>query len=284
MEGAIHYNEGDKQINHLKPKREIPFPMKEVRQGNMAEKVFISYSHQDGSCARGIARYLERHGLKVWIDSKDLALGDRWANNIETALSEADVLIGILSSSSLRRKEVLKEINFGLKRMKEEGSEKFRVFFVVIGQLHPSWFKNDGSSDAIKEHLSQYQYINLSAYAEVTISAMKELLSAVQRKGIEESDRQLLIEKNDNGFINQNSQPEKAFDNRGNNIYYKVYPADLAPSAVYPFALDNQWLPEEFYESGNALYIEFEKNGDNPHPGVAESVGYLRGVMDAQAK
>ncbi|MBQ5552810.1 MAG: toll/interleukin-1 receptor domain-containing protein [Erysipelotrichaceae bacterium] len=235
--------------------------MKEVRQGNMAEKVFISYSHQDGSCARGIARYLERHGLKVWIDSKDLALGDRWANNIETALSEADVLIGILSSSSLRRKEVLKEINFGLKRMKEEGSEKFRVFFVVIGQLHPSWFKNDGSSDAIKEHLSQYQYINLSAYAEVTISAMKELLSAVQRKGIEESDRQLLIEKDDNGFINQNSQPEKAFDNRGNNIYYKVYGADLAPSSVYPFAMDKQWLPEIFYDKDDPYYGEFEKDG-----------------------
>lgn len=27
--------------------------------------------------------------------------------------------------------------------------------------------------------------------------------------------------------------------------------------------------------------VEFEKNGDNPHPGVAESIGYLRGVMDA---
>ena len=27
--------------------------------------------------------------------------------------------------------------------------------------------------------------------------------------------------------------------------------------------------------------IEFEKNGDNPHPGIAESVGYLRGVCDA---
>ena len=32
------------------------------------------------------------------------------------------------------------------------------------------------------------------------------------------------------------------------------------------------------------ISIEFEKNGDNPHPGVAESVGYLRGVMDAQAR
>ena len=28
------------------------------------------------------------------------------------------------------------------------------------------------------------------------------------------------------------------------------------------------------------LSIEFEKNGDNPHPGVAESVGYLRGILD----
>ncbi len=27
--------------------------------------------------------------------------------------------------------------------------------------------------------------------------------------------------------------------------------------------------------------LEFEKNGNNPHPGVAESIGYLRGVCDA---
>ena len=29
------------------------------------------------------------------------------------------------------------------------------------------------------------------------------------------------------------------------------------------------------------LSLEFEKNADNPHPGVAESIGYLRGVLDA---
>ena len=27
--------------------------------------------------------------------------------------------------------------------------------------------------------------------------------------------------------------------------------------------------------------LEFEKNDDNPHPGIAESIGYLRGVADA---
>ncbi|MDO4949551.1 MAG: sugar phosphate isomerase/epimerase family protein [Bacteroidales bacterium] len=26
--------------------------------------------------------------------------------------------------------------------------------------------------------------------------------------------------------------------------------------------------------------LEFEKNGDDPHPGIAESIGYMRGVMD----
>ena len=227
----------------------------------MAEKVFISYSHQDHACAHGIARYLSRHGCDVWIDSQNLELGDRWANDIEAALQEADITVGILSSSSLRRPEVLKEINYSLNRMKEEGTEKFRVFFVVIGQIHPSWFKNDGSCEEIRNYLSQYQYIGLSAYGEVTIDAMKKLFTAIRRKGIEEDNTVLIHTNEDNGFINQNSLPEKAFDNRNSSIYYKVYAADLAFSAVYPFALDSQWLPELFYDAGSGYYGEFEKEG-----------------------
>ncbi|MBQ0086637.1 MAG: sugar phosphate isomerase/epimerase [Bacteroidales bacterium] len=29
------------------------------------------------------------------------------------------------------------------------------------------------------------------------------------------------------------------------------------------------------------ISLEYEKNGDDPHPGTAESIGYLRGVLDA---
>ena len=32
------------------------------------------------------------------------------------------------------------------------------------------------------------------------------------------------------------------------------------------------------------ISLEFEKNGDNPHPGVAESIGYLRGIIDGTVK
>ena len=189
----------------------------------MPPKVFISYSHQDGPCAHGIARYLQRHECDVWIDAQNLKLGDRWAENIETALAGADAIIGIISSSSLRRDEVLKEINFGLKRMREEGTEKFRVLFVVIGQIHPSWFRNDESTKEIKNHLSKYQYVQLSAYGEITIDAMRMLLRAIHQNGIDEGSTVFLKESEEGGFINSNAQPEKAFDNYGNNIYYKVF-------------------------------------------------------------
>lgn len=32
------------------------------------------------------------------------------------------------------------------------------------------------------------------------------------------------------------------------------------------------------------ISMEFEKNANDPHPGVAESIGYLRGMMDAMGK
>ena len=42
-------------------------------------------------------------------------------------------------------------------------------------------------------------------------------------------------------------------------------------------------IVKAFREIGytGVLSIEMEKNGRNPHPGVAESVGYLRGIIDA---
>ena len=47
--------------------------------------------------------------------------------------------------------------------------------------------------------------------------------------------------------------------------------------------MDLVGIVKAFREIGyqGVLSVEFEKNGDNPHPGVAESIGYLRGVLDA---
>ena len=228
----------------------------------MEKKIFISYSHQDSNCALGIARYLGRHGYNVWVDSDKLSLGKSWSSDIDEALNSSDIVIAILSASSLRRKEVLREIGIALERMNKEGIENFRLFFVVIGHIHQSWFGDKEASKDIIDYLTRYQYIQLSAYGEVTIEAMKELVSAIKKQGIESGN--LVLTDNDDyydTFINQNSIPEKAFDNQGNNVFYKVYPADLSESCYYPFAMDNQWLSEEMYDPSTSIYDRFEWEG-----------------------
>lgn len=226
----------------------------------MAEKVFISYSHQDSVCAHGIARFLARHGCDVWIDSEKLSLGSKWSSDINDALARADVTIGILSASSVRRKEVLKEIGISMKRMKEEGIEHFRLLFVVVGKIHRSWFSDPEASREIIDYLSQYQYIELSAYGEITIDTMKKLLQAIRNDTIKEGHFRFQIEE-ENAYINQNALPEKTFDNRFNQVYYRTYPADLSASCVYPFALDSQWLMEKMYDPSQQLYDEFGQYG-----------------------
>ena len=70
----------------------------------MGKRVFISYSHQDSVCAKGIARFLTRQGYDVWIDVDKLVVGQSWANNINEALQTADMMIALISKNSVRRK------------------------------------------------------------------------------------------------------------------------------------------------------------------------------------
>ena len=104
----------------------------------MSQKIFISYSHQDSICAQGIARFLLRQNYDVWIDVDRIVSGQNWAENINEALKMANTVIAIISKNSVRRPEVLRETSEALSRSEKE--KDFRVIYVVIGNVHPSWF------------------------------------------------------------------------------------------------------------------------------------------------
>lgn len=55
--------------------------------------------------------------------------------------------------------------------------------------------------------------------------------------------------------------PEKVYDNDAENSFYRVHSSDLAPSAAFPFALDNQWLPDEVISLDSELRGQFLKSG-----------------------
>lgn len=224
----------------------------------MNQKVFISYSHQDRVCAQGIARFLLRQQYDVWIDVDRIISGQNWAGNINDALISADTVIAVISKNSVRRPEVLREVSEALKRNEKE--EDFKVIFVMIGNVHPSWFMQDNQIETEKliHYLQTVQYVKLDAKGTINITCMQNILRALKGNMVY-SDRIEFAKTDD--YIYEAGMPEKVYDNEAENFFYRVHSSDLAPSTAFPFALDNQWLPDEVISSESELRSQFLKCG-----------------------
>lgn len=75
------------------------------------KSVFICHASKDKETVRRIARELERYGVRVWLDERELRVGDSLRERIEHALKNSDHVIIVLSRAALRRPWVTKEIN-----------------------------------------------------------------------------------------------------------------------------------------------------------------------------
>jgi len=72
--------------------------------------VFISYSHHDRETAKSIYNIIERHGLNPMLDEKDISGGEVIDDKVKTLLSQAQVLIVVISPSSIKSPWVFYEI------------------------------------------------------------------------------------------------------------------------------------------------------------------------------
>ena len=71
--------------------------------------VFISYSRKDFYFAESLAFHLDREGIPTWLDANHLAPGGDWAAEIDRALDEAQALVLVLTSDSMRSEYVRRE-------------------------------------------------------------------------------------------------------------------------------------------------------------------------------
>ena len=220
------------------------------------KKIFISYSHVDHIFANAVAKFLMRRGYDVWIDSRQLKLQQRWAEDIDTAIKESDFVLGVLSADSVRRKEVLRELGLAM----DEDPRK--LLPVVIGRIHESWFANSRSEPVkkLKKHLKDYQHISFNGRGDITEERMRlisEFLSSGAMGFLPEEEQ---LHAEDAYYIAVNGIPEAMIDGKFGKRFYKVQPDDLSPVTGYPFALDNQWVPESII-ADPARWRAFEKDG-----------------------
>jgi hypothetical protein len=97
-------------------------------------KIFISHSSTDKPFVRRLAKGLEQAGYSVWLDEKELRVGDALSAEISAALKASPVVIVVVSPSSVKSKWLDYELSIATERMIKGDC---RVIPVVIGDVTP---------------------------------------------------------------------------------------------------------------------------------------------------
>lgn len=85
----------------------------------MSLKVFLSYAKEDQDRALKYYDWLVQEGATPWIDVKHLLPGQNWEAEIEKAFSDANVVILLLSKSSVNKRGfVQREANDAIERLR----------------------------------------------------------------------------------------------------------------------------------------------------------------------
>ena len=85
-------------------------PLTDKEKGR-PQQVFISYAANDQSVARRVADALRGAGLSVWFDEWVLLPGDSISQRIDEGLQASDLLLVLLSPSSVESRWVQEELN-----------------------------------------------------------------------------------------------------------------------------------------------------------------------------
>lgn len=103
-------------------------------------KVFLSYSKEDCKLARALASQLKKIGLEPWDPNEVLFPGDNWASEIGKALEKSEAMVVLVSPSSMKSDQVLREVDFALGSPRYKG----RLIPVVLAEAEemPWIFKN----------------------------------------------------------------------------------------------------------------------------------------------
>jgi hypothetical protein len=243
-------------------------------------KVFISHSSSDDKDASEIAQAVKRTGLEVFYDRWSLAPGDSLVEKIETGIADANVLLVLLSRSSVRSSWVRQEINAFFNRAMSD--RQIRIIPVLLDDVE------------VPPLLRDRLYIDLR---EDRAAAIGRLLQQLTRK----SDScavlpdEVLIDNFDAGMMRPNllggstliyhetGDPGTlrttflnrghgralglAFDFRSTNVprQFVGYATRLPLSNWGGFAQCRYWLCFDVWSDGNAPSIQLEiKRLENP--------------------
>ena len=98
-------------------------------------KIFLSHNSRHKPLIREIKHYLPEH-INLWIDEKDLLIGDDIGTTIKDAIeTNTDFVIIFIDTYAIRSQWVLKELDWAIDHEKEIG----RTFLLPVVLEKEAW-------------------------------------------------------------------------------------------------------------------------------------------------
>lgn len=104
----------------------------EIPSSTQDKIVFISHDHEDGDFAELLKLQLEKNGIKGWIDSERLKIGQDWREEIDDSITNSLAVVAIMTPESRKSEYVTYEWAFAWGKGK-------KIFPLMLKQtpLHP---------------------------------------------------------------------------------------------------------------------------------------------------
>ncbi len=138
--------------------------------------VFISYSHNDRDFVDTLAAHLVKNRARVWVDRWELKVGDSIIQRIQSAITEADALIVVLSKTAVESEWCKKELTAGLVRELEE--KRVVVLPVLLEECEIPLFLRDKLYADFRQEFGDGLRTTLEAIASVTSDTLGQIRQA----------------------------------------------------------------------------------------------------------
>jgi hypothetical protein len=100
--------------------------------------IFLSYAHADRTDAEHLYEQLTAESFPVWLDHKVLLVGQKWEDEIDTAIRDASAFIALISKNSVdHRGYVQKELRLALDVLSQTPSNQIYVLPVRLQDVRP---------------------------------------------------------------------------------------------------------------------------------------------------
>lgn len=158
----------------------------------MKTSVFLSHNHNDKDFVRKLARDIDSHGIKVWIDEAEMKIGDSLVQKIREGIDSVKYFAVILSENSINAPWVINELDVA---MNYQINDKIKVLPVLltkvalpgflVGKLYADFTEPQKYNENLKVLINSMGVVfNSNVISEVTKANLKHSLDAAFIKGL----------------------------------------------------------------------------------------------------